>query len=131
MKELEKMFNKYQNMEVRVSDLINRIPIKEGHRIILFQLQEIVDFSVLNNHVFLTDKSGSEFLADLNLKELEEKLPDSFKRIHRSTIVNTDLVTEVRKLDNGKFEIMMNCDKQRVLACSKNYNDNIKSLINL
>ena len=108
-----------------------RIPIHEGNRIILFQPDDIVDFSVMNNHVFLTDTQGVEYLADFNLKELEDKLPLKFKRIHRSTIINTELVKEVQKLDNGRFGVVMKCDRQRILNCSKNYKNNISSLISI
>jgi DNA-binding LytR/AlgR family response regulator len=129
MHELENLLNKYQNNQIQVNDMFNRIPIHEGNRIILFQPDDIVDFSVVNNHVFLTDIRGNEYLADFNLKELEDKLPLKFKRIHRSTIINTALIKEVRKLDNGRFDIIMNCDRQRILNCSKTYKDTISRLI--
>jgi len=129
--ELENLLNMYQNNDIQVEELLNRIPIHEGNRIILFQPDDIVDFSVTNNHVFLTDTQGSEYLADFNLKELENKLPLKFRRIHRSTIINTDLVKEVHKLDNGRFDVVMKCDRQRILSCSKSYKNNISSLISI
>ena len=107
----------------------NYYPVKEGNKITLIQFNEIVDFSTANNFVFLNDIAGKEYLVDSTLSELSSKLPEEFIRIHKSTIVNKNLIVEVKRLENGRYDLVMKCDKERILSCSKNYNDKIKSII--
>ncbi|WP_167617371.1 LytTR family DNA-binding domain-containing protein [Maribellus sediminis] len=95
----------------------------------MIQFSEIVDFSTTNNYVFLTDINGKDYLVELSLSALEEKLPDEFIRVHKSTIINSKLINEVKKLDNGRYDLLMKCEKERVISCSKNYNEKIKSII--
>ena len=88
-----------------------------------------MDFSAENNYIFLTDVTGNNYLVDSNLADLEIKLPKEFIRIHKSTIINKNLIREVKKLGNGRFNLIMKCDKERVISCSKSYNEKIKSII--
>jgi DNA-binding LytR/AlgR family response regulator len=95
----------------------------------LIRFDEIVDFSADNNYVFLTDVNGKDYVVESNLTELESKLPKDFMRVHKSTIINSKLIGEIKKLANGRYDLIMKCGKTRVISCSKNYNENIKSLI--
>ena len=104
-------------------------PVKEGSKITLIPFAEIVDFSAANNYVFLTNIEGNDYLVDSNLSDLEKKLPEGFIRVHKSTIINRNLISEIKKLANGRYDLVMKCKKERVISCSKNYNEKIKSLI--
>lgn len=128
-KELENQFNKYQNSELTKKDIRNYYPVKEGNKITLIRFDEIVDFSASNNYIFLTDTSGKDYLVDSNLADLESKLPEEFIRVHKSTIINSELIGEVKKLANGRYDLVMKCEKERIISCSKNYNEKIKSII--
>ena len=88
-----------------------------------------MDFWAGNNHIFLSDINGKDYLVDSNLTDLETKLPKDFIRVHKSTIVNSKLIAEVKKLANGRYDLVMKCNKERIIQCSKNYNDKIKSII--
>ena len=128
-KELEKQLNKYQDSLFVQKDIRDYYPVKQGNKITLIRFEEIVDFSASNNYIFLTDISGNDYLVDSNLMDLELKLPYYFIRIHKSTIINSKLIHEVKKLGNGRFDLVMKCEKERVISCSKNYNEKIKSII--
>ena len=127
--DVEKQFQKYQEESFTKENIREYFPVKEGNKITLIQFSEIVDFSVINNFVFLTDVSGKDYLVDINLSRLEEKLPDDFIRVHKSTIINGKLISEVKKLANGRYDLVMKCEKERLISCSKNYNEKIKSII--
>ncbi|WP_167610491.1 LytR/AlgR family response regulator transcription factor [Maribellus sediminis] len=127
--EVEKQLQKYQEANFTKKHIKEYFPVKEGNKITLIQFSEVVDFSITNNYVFLTDINGKEYLVDLSLSALEEKLPDEFIRVHKSTIINSKLINEVKKLDNGRYDLLMKCEKERVISCSKNYNEKIKSII--
>ena len=128
-RELEKQFKKFQDLPITQNEIKDYYPVKEGNKITLIRFDEIVDFSTANNYVFLTDSSGKDYLVDLSLTDLETKLPADFIRVHKSTIVNRKLIQEVKKLGNGRFNLVMKCEKQRVIPCSKNYNEKIKTII--
>ncbi|WP_321347563.1 LytTR family DNA-binding domain-containing protein [uncultured Draconibacterium sp.] len=104
-------------------------PVKEGNKITLIRFDEIVDLSAGNNFVFLTDVTGKEYLVDSTLADLEQKFPEEFIRIHKSTVVNKNLIHEVKKLGNGRFDLVMKSEKERVVSCSKSYNEKIRDLI--
>lgn len=104
-------------------------PVKEGNKITLIRFDEIVDLSAGNNFVFLTDVTGKEYVVDSTLADLEQKFPKEFIRIHKSTVVNKNLIHEVKKLGNGRFDLVMKCEKERVVSCSKSYNEKIRDLI--
>ena len=128
-KELEKQFNKYQDSLFVQKDIRDYYPVKEGNKITLIQFSEIVDFSADNNYIFLTDVYGRDYLVDSNLTDLESKLPKDFIRVHKSTIINAKLINEVKKLANGRYDLVMKCEKKRIISCSRNYNEKIKSII--
>lgn len=128
-KELENQFNKFQKASFTPEDIRHYYPVKEGNKITLIRFDEIVDFSASNNYVFLTDSTGKDYLVESNLADLESKLPKDFIRVHKSTIINGRLIGEVKKLGNGRFDLVMKYAKSRIISCSKNYNDKIKSII--
>jgi len=127
--ELDKQFNRYQDSLFTQKDIKDYYPVKEGNKITLIRFDEIVDFSADNNYIFLTDISGKDYLVDLSLSDLEAKLPEEFMRVHKSTILNKKLIQEVKKLGNGRYDLVMKCEKKRVISCSKSYNEKIKSII--
>ncbi|RIJ48891.1 LytTR family transcriptional regulator [Maribellus luteus] len=127
--EVEKQFRKFSEDSFVKKNVREYFPVKEGNKITLIQFSEIVDFSVINNYVFLTDINGKDYLVDSSLSALELKLPDDFIRVHKSTIINSKLIGEVKKLDNGRYDLVMKCEKERVISCSKSYNEKIKSII--
>ncbi len=129
VKEVEQQFNKYQQSEGSKKNIREYYPVKEGSKITLIQFNEIVDFSTANNFVFLTDVSGKDYLVDTNLSDLENKLPEDFIRVHKSTILNSKLISEVKKLANGRYDLVMKCEKSRIISCSKSYNEKIKTII--
>ena len=129
VRELENQYNKYQETTFTQKDIRDYFPVKEGNKITLIQFDEIVDFSANNNYIFLNDIKGKDYLVDSNLADLESKLPKDFIRVHKSTIVNSKLISEVKKLANGRYDLVMKCEKERIIQCSKNYNDKIKSII--
>jgi two-component system LytT family response regulator len=60
----------------------------------------------------------------MTMSELEERLdPAQFVRIHRSTIVNVDRVTEIQPEYHGEFQVVLQ-DGTR-LRLSRRYRDRL------
>ena len=130
--QFDELMNKYNNKNINIKDLMETFPVKSGERIILVSMDKIVDFTVTNNFLFLTDYDNNEYLIDSSLKDLESKLPMNFVRIHRNTIINKSYIKEIKKLEDGRYDlIIMLCKKDKTMTCSKSYNDNIKDLLKI
>lgn len=130
--QFDEIMNKYHNKNINIKDLMETFPVKSGDKIILVPMDKIIDFTVTNNYLFLTDFDNNEYLIDCSLKDLESKLPTNFVRVHRNTIINKNYIKEVRKLEDGRYDLIIRMDKKdKTIACSKNYNDNIKDLLKI
>lgn len=62
-----------------------------------------------------------------SLKNVIKTLPDNFKRIHRSTIVNIDHIKKLQSRGNGDYDVIMKCGK--TLRLSRNYAPSLRGLL--
>ncbi len=100
---------------------IKTLTVKLGDKILLIKLTDIVHVQAEDKYVFLHTADGKKHLTDFTLSVLEEKLPDEFLRIHRSEIINTDYIKEIRKGFNGALVfILNNADETRVTSSRSN-----------
>ena len=77
------------------TELIDRITVKDGSRIHLVKTDELIYIQACGDYVMLITPTG-EYLKEQTMKYFETHLsPDTFVRVHRSTIVNvTQIVIE-------------------------------------
>lgn len=103
---------------------IDRVVIKNGGDLFFLKVDEINWVEAEGNYVRL--HSGREsFLLRETLSNLESQLnPNSFIRIHRSTIVNSDRIRKLEPLFHGDCNVILQ-DGTR-LTLSRNYRKNIK-----
>ena len=87
---------------------IKSLTVKIGDRIILVKLQELAFIQAEDKYVFLNTTDGKRHLTDFTLTTLQDKLPEEFVRISRSTIIHSDLIREIRKCFNGTLVFIMN-----------------------
>ncbi|MCW9705983.1 LytR/AlgR family response regulator transcription factor [Fodinibius salsisoli] len=71
--------------------------------------------------IHTTDK---KYIVLDSLKNIIKTLPENFKRIHRSTIVNMDNIKELKSRGNGDYDVIM--DDDRLLRLSRNYRKQLK-----
>ncbi len=62
-----------------------------------------------------------------SLKNIITILPENFKRIHRSTIVNIDQVSTLKSRGNGDYDIIM--DDGKKLRLSRNYTKPLRGVL--
>jgi len=91
---------------------LTSLSVKIGDKISLIRLSEIVSFEADEKYVTIHTIERGEYITDLSLKNLEEKLPANFIRIHRAFMVNKNYVLELNKQFGGKYVVVMN-DKDR------------------
>jgi DNA-binding LytR/AlgR family response regulator len=80
-----------------------RIAVKANGRILFVDPIGVVVVKAQGNYVALVHKSGS-YLVRETMAAVEEKLtPLGFVRIHRAILVNTNLVTDLRRDNTGTY----------------------------
>lgn len=83
----------------------DRLAIPVGNRVIIIRLADIDWIQASDNYVSIHVGKKTWLLRE-TISALEQRLaPKGFARIHRSTIVNAQRVTELRSLPNGEFAI--------------------------
>jgi two-component system LytT family response regulator len=108
---------------------LHSIPHKIGDRVLLIKPDKITYFSAKEKYVDFYTADGKKYMTELSLKKLEERLPDNFKRVHRSIIVNTDYILEFRKYFRGKYILVMDDLGRTKIETGRSYSDEIRKLI--
>ena len=105
----------------------DRFVIKTEGRLLFLKLAEIDWLEAASNYVRLHVGQAS-YLTRSTMSEVEQKLAGSrFIRIHRSIIVNTDRIKEVRPCNSGEFIVTLSDKKD--LPASRGYRENLEPLL--
>ncbi|KAA6346819.1 hypothetical protein EZS27_005669 [termite gut metagenome] len=87
-------------------EIIGRISVKEGARIHIIQREELFCIRACGDYVMLVTAEG-EFVKEQTMKYFEVHLPDTFVRIHRSCIVNTNRVTRIELFGKDRYNVWL------------------------
>ncbi len=99
----------------------NRILVKDRGNVRVVRTDELLWIAAAGNYARLY-VGDEQLLMRQTMTTLEKRLdPDRFVRIHRSTIVNVDHITEIRARDNGEYVVVM--DQGKKLTLSRRYRD--------
>jgi two-component system LytT family response regulator len=110
---------------------ITSLSVKIGDKILLIRLSEIVFFEADEKYVNINTSERGNYITDLSLKTLEEKLPANFIRVQRAFVVNKNYVIELNKQFGGKYVIVMN-DKERTrITSGQTYRENLIDFFDL
>lgn len=86
-------------------------PVRTGNQLILVKFSEIDLFLVEEDYVQLISSTGKNYLLDLSLDKIEQKLsPIDFFRVNRQYMVSRQIVTGFKRLENGKLLVQVKCD---------------------
>lgn len=107
------------------------ISVKSGERILFIPLTDISYFEAEDKYVFLNTHDGKQYLTNYTIANLEEKLPDNFVRVSRSSIINSLLIKELQKYFNGKYLVVMRDSKGTKVETGSTYGDNLKRLMEI
>jgi two-component system LytT family response regulator len=107
------------------------VPVKLGDRILLVKLTDICYFQADEKYVTIVTRDGKRHLIDFSLKYLETRIGDQFIRIHRSLLVNRNMIREINRYFGNRVVIRMDDFDQSKLISGRNYSDNIRLLTEL
>jgi two-component system LytT family response regulator len=118
-----------QTAEPRLSRAVSppahlpRFPVKDRERFLLLKPEEVEWIHSAANYAELHAR-GRSFLVRMTMSELEERLdPARFVRIHRTTIVNIDRVSEIQPEHHGEFQVVLQDGAK--LRLSRRYRDRL------
>lgn len=92
----------------------------------MIKLEDIVHVQAEDKYVFLHTSDGKKHLTDYTLAVLEEKLPEEFLRIHRSEMINTDYIKEIRKGFNGALIFVLNTANETRVTSSRSNSEALR-----
>jgi two-component system LytT family response regulator len=104
----------------------SKIAIKSDGRILFIDPHEVIAVQAEGNYVLLRQQTGSYLLRE-SISTIAEKLkPYGFVRVHRSALVNSAFVRELRPCSTGEYELRMKDGKEYTVT--RTYKKNLKSL---
>ena len=127
IKKLNEMFPveldeiQFMNQNTKLDRLVSKI----GNRIKLFPLEEIFFIKAEDKQCYFYTED-STYLTDYSLNQLESLLPDFFIRVHRSTIVNMNLIKQLEKIGDSKCLITFTGKMQSKIETGKSYYRSIR-----
>jgi two-component system LytT family response regulator len=93
--------------QAKDSKYLNRLLIKAKARIYFVRTEDVSYIQAAGNYI-VVHTSDSEHLLREALHSMENRLDkEKFVRIHRSTIVNVDHISEIRPSASGDYSIFM------------------------
>lgn len=109
------------------ASIADRLPIKVNGRIIVIRLAEI-DWIEADGDYVSVHVGNKAWLMRETIAALELRLaPSGFARIHRSALVNTERVKELRPRDKGEYIVVL--DDGTELKLTRNYRASVERLV--
>jgi two-component system LytT family response regulator len=103
-----------------------RVAIKVGGKILFINLGDVVAVQAEGKCVLLQQNASSYLLRE-SISAVAERLEShGFIRIHRSVLVNTSLVEEIRPLSTGEYCLRVEGGKEYTVT--RTYKKNLKLL---
>jgi len=112
---------------VKESSWPEKLAIKDGSDITLIRVADIEWVDAAGDYMCV-HAQGNTHIMRITMRQLSEKLnPDVFLRVHRSTIVNVNLITGAQALTNGEYTLTLSNGTK--LKVSRSYRDVIKRFL--
>lgn len=122
--DFNRLFEQFSH-QLKPQNRLNRIKVSVGDSVKLISLNEIICFEADQKYtsVFTLD---STYVTDQSLRELESILPgEDFMRIHRSHIVNVNMISEIKRIEDRQCKLILKVPFSKELIVSRNYVDRV------
>jgi two-component system LytT family response regulator len=105
----------------------NNLFVQKSEKLVNLPVQNIVHLEASKDYTIISTKR-EQFVSSTGISKLEEKLdPEIFIRIHRSTIINLQRLTEIEKFGSGNLAARM--ENGKTFAISRSYAKSIRDKI--
>ena len=96
-----------QEERVMPEECIDRITVKDGTRIHLVKVEDLLYIQACGDYVTLITPQG-EYIKEQTMKYFETHLPaDNFVRVHRSNIVNVTQISRVELFGKETYQLLL------------------------
>lgn len=104
-----------------------KLAIKDGSDISLVRVADIEWVDAAGDYMCV-HANGATHIMRITMRQLSDKLnPAQFLRVHRSTIVNAELIRGAQALTNGEYTLSLSNGAK--LKVSRSYRDTIKQFL--
>lgn len=104
-----------------------KLAIKDGSDISLVRVADIEWVDAAGDYMCV-HANGTTHIMRITMRQLSDKLnPAQFLRVHRSTIVNAELIRGAQALTNGEYTLSLSNGTK--LKVSRSYRDTIKQFL--
>jgi len=118
-----------QQLEVMAKRQAPRIAFKAKGKFLFLDLSEVVAVQAEGNYVSLQHTHAPHLLRE-SLSSITQKLkPYGFVRIHRSVLVNTSAVEQVKPLPTGEYRLRVRGGKEYLVT--RTYKGSLRDLAQL
>jgi two-component system LytT family response regulator len=107
-------------------DAPRRIAIKSSGRILFVDPSEVQTVRAEGNYVLLERRNGSYLIREPISSIAETLRPYGFIRIHRSVLINSSFVENIRASFTGEYELRLISGKEFIVT--RTYKKNLKAL---
>jgi two-component system, LytTR family, response regulator len=122
---MESIKNLGDHLQAGYSAYPEKVLVESGNRMISLSVQDIIWMEAEGDYTKL-HTAQKAYLSNYGIGTLEQKLnPAHFARIHRSAIININLVKEVFREPNGYHVVLQNGTNHKV---GRNYVEVIKKI---
>ena len=125
----ERVRDKNESGESKPIDLEEdrKFTIKDGDSVMLVREAEIDWIDAAGDYMCI-HVAGETHVIRSTMRELLTRLDqERFKRVHRSTIVNTDRIIKIQRHTKGDYILHLDCDEE--VKVSRHYKSVIKEFI--
>lgn len=104
-----------------------KISIKDGDSVMLV-IESDIDWIDAAGDYMCIHVDGKTHVIRSTMHDLLSRLDqDKFKRVHRSTVVNTDRIVRIQKRMKGEYFLHLDCDE--IIKVSRHYKEVIRDFI--
>jgi two-component system, LytTR family, response regulator len=107
-------------------DRSSKIAIRSNGRILFIHPSDVAVVQAEGNYVLLQQEKGSYLLKETISKVADEFKSYGFVRIHRSVLINSSFVEEIRPRSTGEYELRIRGGHTYIVT--RTYKKNLKSL---
>lgn len=95
-----------ENANQELSETLDRISVKDGTKIHIVMVADILYAQAYGDYVTLFTSTG-KYVKEVTMKYLEANLPDTFVRIHRSYIVNIGYIVRIELFGKQTHQVRL------------------------
>ena len=107
--------------------ILDRLLVRKARRMVILRTRDIQWIEASGNYVKIVTAEGSHLLRS-TISDLADQLdPERFLRVHRSAVINTEVLESVETNPAGDYFLRLPGDHR--IKCSRTYRNDLRSFL--